>query len=192
MSEDLAKFLNMVLSGLGLIALVYVIVKIFKLDRFVPPIIPGFGGDEEKNQPQTLTQPIQRQMVQEQTEIPSTNQTYGSYYYTDLYQNLPNVPQIPEPSVSHNKAGNKTQIEDLPMITSEYNQNIEKDEVEPFFDVETEIRPIKQPQPQTIKPMIVAPRRNTKNEEKWQISRDEEGNLIGISVERDVKEFADE
>ena len=187
MSEDIVKFLNMVLSGLGVIALIFVIVKIFRLDRFVPPIIPGVLGGEQETQQTVQPQPVQ---VQTTTPTPSmtTDQAYGSYYYTDLYDNLPNVPQIHEPSVSHNKAGNKTQIEDLPVVTSEYNQApvVDKEtEVEPFFDeTMTEIRPIPKPVP-----MIIQPRRKTQNREQWSIDRNENGDLIGISVERDVKEF---
>ena len=157
MSEefDLSKLLNMVLSGLGVIALVYIIVKIFRLDRFVPPSlteIPFFSESKASaNMTPAILSQVQSQPQPEQTQVKAieTPQAYGDYYYTDLYENIPNIPQLPEPSVSHNKAGNKTQVEDLPFVRSDYNTGQDlAEEKEPFFDestVVTGMKPLARP-----------------------------------------------
>src|SRR5205085_7404877 len=74
---------------------------LFRSDRFVPPDIPFFS--EHKETQPAITQPAQTQQVpiQPQHQVIENPQSYGPYYYTDLYDNIPNVPQIPERSEEH-------------------------------------------------------------------------------------------
>jgi len=173
---DLGKLLNFVLAALGAVALVYFLVKIFRLDRFIPPEIPGFEQERERPEPLAAVKPVRTAPAihgpAEQDPVAREGYFYSDFETANL---IPNVPRIPEPATSHNKYSNKVPI-------SEPAENVQpvKSAYEPSE--------VAQPADPVPIPMI----KNTRNNESWSLQRDAEGNLIGISVDRNVKEYAEE